>query len=151
MARFQRLVHRLHAIWWALCKPLTIGVRVLLVSGGRAVLVRHTYQDHWYLPGGGVKRNETLDDAVRREATEEVGAEIGPIMLFGVYSSFFEHKSDHVVDFLCREFELRAVNSAEIASVDLFPLERLPDQVSPGTRRRIGEYLDGAAPRVDVW
>ena len=50
-----------------------------------------------------------------------------------------------------REFELRAVNSAEIASVDQFPLERLPDQVSPGTRRRIGEYLDGAAPRVDVW
>ena len=41
--------------------------------------------------------------------------------------------------------------SAEIEAVERFHLERLPAQASPGTRRRIGEYLGGGAPHHGMW
>ena len=64
---------------WSIARPITVGVRVFLVRDGMLLLVRHTYQDAWYLPGGGVEGGETLEEAIRREAAEEVGAELGEL------------------------------------------------------------------------
>lgn len=47
-----RLIYRLNRLRWRVCRPVTLGVRVLLVKEGAVVLVKHTYHDHWYLPGG---------------------------------------------------------------------------------------------------
>ncbi len=69
-----------------LLKPLTHGVRALLIREGQVLLVQHVYEDEWYLPGGLVERGETLEEAIRREALEEVGAEIYDLQLFGVYT-----------------------------------------------------------------
>lgn len=102
--RWPRFAHWLHVAYWAVTRPLTVGVRTMLISDGQVVLVRHTYQNAWYFPGGGAKRRETLERAARREASEEAGAELGELVLFGAYSSFSEHKSDHVVVFLCHDF-----------------------------------------------
>ena len=48
--------------WWSrLTRAKTLGVRVLVqAEAGRVLLVRHTYLDGWYLPGGGVDGGETL-------------------------------------------------------------------------------------------
>ena len=55
---------------------LTIGVRALVLDDdGRICLVRHSYRDGWYLPGGGVKTGESLVDAMQRER-EETGVEL---------------------------------------------------------------------------
>lgn len=121
-------------------QPVTLGVRVLLVRDGQALLVRHAYRDGWFLPGGGVKRRETLAAAARREAREEVGATIGEMRLMGAYSNFREAKSDHVVVFVSESFELAPNESAEIAEVRFFPLESPPEGVSAGSLRRIEEY-----------
>ena len=94
-----RLRYRIARLWWSVAKPITVGVRVLLVQDGRLLLVRHTYQEAWYLVGGRVEGGETLEQAIRREAAEEVGAKLSHLELFGVYSNFFEGKSDHVVVF----------------------------------------------------
>src|SRR5437763_475237 len=75
-----RVAHVARSLWWRVAKPRTLGVRGLVVDGdGRVCLVRHTYMPRWYFPGGGVKRSETLVDAVRREVFEEAGiAMTGP-------------------------------------------------------------------------
>ncbi|MEP6870250.1 MAG: NUDIX domain-containing protein [Anaerolineaceae bacterium] len=127
-------------------QPVTLGVRVLLVRDGQVLLVRHTYRDGWFLPGGGVKRRETLEAAARREAYEEVGATFGALRLMGAYSNFVEAASDHVVVFASESFELRANESAEIAECRFFPLTDLPKGVAAGTLRRIEEYLQSATP-----
>lgn len=146
-----RLLYRANRWRWRLTRPLTVGVRVLMVRDGGVLLVRHTYQDHWYLPGGGVMRGETLEQAARREAREETGASLDDLSLFGVYTSFQESKSDHVAVFLCRGFSATGASDGEIAAVALFPLDALPADASPGTRRRIGEYLAGRSGCFGPW
>ena len=133
-----------------LAEPITLGVRVLLIRDGEVLLVRHTYRDGWYLPGGGVKRRETLEDAIRREAREEVGAALDSLRLMGVYSNFVEAKSDHIAVFVSEGFTLTPVQSSEIAELRFVPLTNLPTAVSPGSARRIAEYgaeIDVAARR----
>ena len=102
LARIPYFIQRLS---WRIFRPLTIGVRLLAVLDGRILLVKHTYMDGWYLPGGGVQSGETLGDAIRREAAEETGAVLHELWLFGVYSNFSEAKSDHVVVFCSEDFD----------------------------------------------
>ena len=61
---------------------------MILERDKAVLLVKHTYQRDLYLPGGGVKRGETLEEAARREAAEELGAQLMNIHLFGIYSNF---------------------------------------------------------------
>lgn len=144
MPRLARWLYRVNRLRWWLTRPVTVGVRLIPVRDRRVLLVRHTYQDSWYLPGGGVKRGETLEEAMRREVAEEVGATLGPLRLFGVYTNFYEYKSDHVAVFVCEDFTLTGATDWEIERFAFFALDDLPLGTSPGSRRRIREYLDGA-------
>ena len=52
----------------------TVGAMCVIERDDGAILfVRHSYRQHWGLPGGLLARGETPDVAARREATEEVG------------------------------------------------------------------------------
>ena len=51
-------------------------------------LVRHTYTDGWYLPGGGVKKGESFETALHRELKEEVALSNAKIeRVLGIYHS----------------------------------------------------------------
>src|SRR5512139_3601972 len=106
MRLWLRLAYRLLRVFWFVRRPITVGVRILLVRGDSILLVRHTYQDEWYIPGGGVKRGERLDQAIRREAAEEGGINPQTLNLFGVYTSFSEYKNDHIIVFYSDDFTL---------------------------------------------
>ena len=148
------LVYRLNRAYLWVTRPLTVGVRLILVRDGQVLLVRHTYQDGWLLPGGGVKRGETVEAAVRREAQEEIGATLGALSLRGVYTNFFEFKSDHVVVFACEDFELpqpQHVQRMEIECFDFFALNELPADLMPGHRRRLEEYQSASPAGWGRW
>lgn len=140
-----RGLFQLARVYWRMLHPLTVGVKLMLVRDGRVLLVRHTYEPGWYLPGGGVKRRETLEAAIRREAREELGASLGRVDLFGVYTHLRD-KSDHVMVLVCADFELGRPTDPEIAEIALFPFDALPPGITPGTARRIGEYAAGVSP-----
>jgi len=55
-----KMAYRLAQLYWFTVRPVTLGVRVLMVSDEKVLLVRHSYQQAWFLPGGGVKRGETV-------------------------------------------------------------------------------------------
>lgn len=130
-------------LYWRLFRPVTLGVRLLLIKDGSILLVKHSYQPEWYLPGGGVKRNETLAQAGRREAMEEAGAELGQLQFFGIYSNLTQPKSDHVAVFVCHSFEVVGRSDYEIESATFFPLRSLPPDISSGSLNRIREYMAG--------
>ena len=152
MRPFASLLYQVSRLYWRITRPITLGVRLILVTDGKVLLVRHVYQPHWYLPGGGVKRGETPEQAARREAMEEVGATLGPLSLFGVYTNFYEYKNDHVVVFVCNDFTYTGVTDREIERHGLFDLDGLPGDVSSGSRRRIRDYLGNCGePVVGIW
>ncbi len=150
--RMARLFYQCARLWQRLTRPVTVGVRLLAARDGAVLLVRHTYQQQWYLPGGGVKRGETLEQAIRREAAEEVGATLGDLRLLGVYTNFYEHKSDHVAVFVCDDVTLTGATDREIERFAWFAFDALPPDTSPGSRRRIAEYCNQpVAPIVARW
>jgi ADP-ribose pyrophosphatase YjhB (NUDIX family) len=140
VSRAADLVHFLARAYWRIAHPLTVGVRVMLVGEDGILLVRHVYGERqWYLPGGGVKKGETLLDAARREAREEVHADVRELALIGVYSTFNEGKSDHIAVFASLDFALGGGHNAEIAELRFYQPQALPNDVSPGTKRRVEE------------
>ena len=124
---------------------------MILARDGKVMLVHHTYRSQWFLPGGGVKRGETLEEAARREAHEEVGAEMHKLDLLGVYSSFSDGKSDHAAVFVCTDFRMLEGPSAEIDSAAFYAANDLPEDTSPGTRRRIEEWLRNERGLAGRW
>lgn len=148
-----RLAYRLYALQWRITRPLIIGVRLILVQDGHVLLVKHTYQRHWYFPGGAVKRGETLVAAAQREAYEEAGVVLlAEPKLLGVYTSFLEGKSDHIAVFYATAYTQQLASDRwEIAACRTFPLTALPPDLSPACARRLADYERQAGPYVGAW
>ena len=147
-----RTLYWLRKIYQFLVRPINLGVRVMLIQDGNVLLVRHVYEDGWFMPGGGMKRNETLEQAARRECREEVGVEMRNIELFGIFYNFAEWKSDHIALFLSEEFTMTDKKDSEIAEKKFFPLDNLPESLGNGHRRRLKEYRSGIRPpQYGVW
>lgn len=151
MKVFSKVIYMIARLIWKLTKPLTAGARVILIDNNKVLLVKHTYQDEWYLPGGGIKKGETFEQAIRREIKEELGGQLEEIKLFGVYNNFYESKNDSVVIFVCNKFFISGKTDKEIESFDYFDIKDLPSNISPGTKRRIEEYNNEEYGRFGRW
>lgn len=156
MALHHRLIGKVAGFYWRLRRPLTLGVRAIVVdNAGRIALVRHTYADQWYLPGGAVKRGESFEAALHRELREEIALDccvIGRVL--GVYHSRREGKDDHIVIFVVHAGEgvpsLSRADPMEIEEAGWFSPDALPETLSPATKRRVAEYLAGIAG-IGAW
>ncbi len=144
---FLKLLHFTYFRILSIFKPISIGVRVLLIQNDKVLMVKHSYQDEWFLVGGGVKRRESLAQAARREALEEAGAKLGEIELFGIYTKIAYLHTNHIALFLCEDFTYSGNGDWEIDEIELFPLNALPENTAPGIRRRIEDYIKGMKPK----
>ena len=137
--------------FWILVKPLSVGVRIILIRGPQILLVKHVYEDLWYLPGGLVEAGESLERAIRREAFEEVGAQVRDLELFGAYSNHREGQRGHVITFISRDFDVTGKTDEEIEQWGFFDLHALPDKISPGCGKRIQDVLNNESRRFGEW
>ncbi|MES2615011.1 MAG: NUDIX domain-containing protein [Bdellovibrionota bacterium] len=130
----------------------TIGARAIIVNDKNEILlVKHTYQKDWYIPGGGVKTGEPTQQALARELKEEVGliVQSDPIF-FSIYYNDYMGANDYPVIYIVKNFTLEKSNSPEIQCMKWFSLTNIPEDASPGTKRRIKEYL-GEIPQSQKW
>ena len=147
------LINRGLRLYWRITKPVTFGVRaVVLGPDGRLLLVKHTYDKYWYLPGGAMKRGEAAEAALRREVKEEIGiAELEIERKLGTYVSTREGKRDTIEMFVAHAAAGTVKRQRlEIAAAEWFAPDALPQDASPATQRRIAEFLDGRAVET-VW
>lgn len=144
------LIRRLVFPVWRMRRGMTLGVQGLIVRNGDEVLmVRHGYRPGWHFPGGGVEWRETLVEAVHREVEEETGVIIKSApRLFGMYANFAVAPCDHIAFFLTDEWEQPSIPEPnfEIREQRFFPLNDLPENISPGAQRRLREVFENAPP-----
>jgi 8-oxo-dGTP pyrophosphatase MutT (NUDIX family) len=133
------LAYRVRRRAMALVGWRTSGAKAMVFDAdGALLLVRNRYgrTDRWLLPGGGIKRGEAPAAAAAREVREETACVLTEVTPIGVYVHLFRAttRSTAVPD------------GTEVAEARFFPLDALPEGVSPATRRRIEELAGTRAP-----
>ncbi|WP_324828408.1 NUDIX domain-containing protein [Qipengyuania zhejiangensis] len=131
--------HRLRHHWRAWRGVTGEGVSVIGRDiDGQILLVRHSYGPAgWYFPGGGIGRNESPEDAARRELREETACPIDALKLVGVIEEELSgaphraHIFEGVVDAMPRP------DGREIIEARFFPTHSLPEPLGPRTRARL--------------
>jgi len=141
---------RLFHLYFLLRRPMTLGVRGLIHdrASNSVFLIRHTYVPGWQFPGGGVEVGETLAEALTRELAEEGNIALtAPPLLKSMHFNRRSSNRDHVGFYLIEAFSQTAPKRPdhEIAEAGFFPLDRLPQDTTPATLRRITEVFGNAA------
>ncbi len=130
------------------------GVRMILVHERRVVLVSHWYAPWaWTLPGGGVNKKESPEDAAMRETREETGFIVKSIAgEIGTYTGKWG-KGDKVRVYYSGDFEgsMSLKPNLEIMARSWFDIDHLPDEISPANRRRIEAYRAGVREERGRW
>ena len=101
-----RLGFPLARIWWRLTRPRHQGVVVAVYVGPDLLLVRSSYRTGWHLPGGGVRRGETPEEAARRELAEEIGITASALLPAGSTCGIWDGRRDRIFFFELRLVEL---------------------------------------------
>jgi len=81
-------------------KPNHIGVNAIIIYNNHILLEKRTDSNSWGLIGGGVKINESLEDALIREVLEETSIKLENFSFFNVYSDpsrIVEHPDGNIL------------------------------------------------------
>ena len=136
-----------------------VGERPLLLAGigllatdpaGRLLLQRRSDDGTWSLVGGYLEIGESPAEAVRREAQEEVGLELGEVRLYGVFAGpefFHDYPQDGRVYSVSIVYVTRDVtgnlraDQSEVREVRFFAPRELPDDLEQTTGQILARYL----------
>ena len=131
--------------YWRLIRSQTLGVQCIVIRDGKEILlVRHSYVRGWHLPGGGVERHESLEQALERELLEEAGLRIkGKPRLHGIFANFQRFGGDHIAVYIVNDWERVGDRSSkfEILEQRFFAVDSLPAGLIEGANRRVAEVF----------
>lgn len=130
------------------------GSGVILVNEKNEILLgRRADNGYWAYPAGSMELGESFEECARRETQEESGLLCGKLELLMLRSgkhTYYEYPNQDKVYFagavyICFEYsgEMK-VQEDEVIEQAFFPIDGLPDNLSPGTTEvidRVREYL----------
>ncbi len=119
-----------------------VAVGIVLIRDGRILLVKRAHdpgKGTWAIPGGVVE-DESLQEAVKREALEELGVEVVP--RFPVWVSEVIQRDDEgrkryhyvIVDFLCDLISGEPSPGDDALDLGWFDLDKPPDKLARSTK-----------------
>ncbi|MFH1129350.1 MAG: NUDIX hydrolase [Patescibacteria group bacterium] len=130
-------------LYWFIFRPKTSGVKCVIENNGKILIIRNVYGKRmWTFPGGTINKNETPENAVKREVREEVGLEIVNIRFLGDFVSEVEYKKDKIYCFSAKSSQLELkTRKSEILEADWFLPSELPQPFGP-VAQKIRELYD---------
>ena len=125
---FYRWAYTLLRLYWFLVRPDVYGVKCVLCWNQHLLMIRHTYgRPAWTVPGGGIHKGETPEEAVRREVAEEVGITLRQVRYLGEIVSIHDYVRDHIAVFAATTTSADiTLDPFEILEAHWFPLDALP-------------------------
>ena len=108
------------------------GVEALIVKEGAFLFLRRRNdpaKGQWWLPGGRIRKGETLQDALFREVKEETGLSVSIVRLINVYSRVFPERHDISIVYLCETREDKVALNSEHSEYAFFKV--LPKEIHP--------------------
>lgn len=119
--------------------PMCGGDAAVIDNEGRILLIQHSRDGKWAMPGGAFQVGETPAEGAVREALEETGLKCEPVALVGVFDSRFQSSPTrfHLYQFvfLCRPLTGHDIGNAshahETLDVGWFTDDALPRDLHP--------------------
>lgn len=147
--RFEPVVRPAIRGWARARRGMTLGVRAVVTdASGQVLLIEHTYVAGWHLPGGGVERGQSAEEAVAKELVEEAGVRLTERpKLVSVHDNGRLYPGDHVLVYRAGAWvPCPATSRGEIREAAYFALDALPEATTRATRQRLAEVFGGATP-----
>ena len=141
---------------WGHDPIILTGAGVILINDNNEILLgRRADNGYWAYPAGSMELAESFEECARRETLEETGLLCGKLELLMLRSgkdTYYEYPNQDKVYFagavyVCHEFsgEMK-VQEDEVIEQAFFPMDGLPDNLSPGTIEvidKVREYMAG--------
>jgi len=135
-----RLAHRARLGWWRLRRPDLHGCNVIVRNArGEVLLVRHSYHSPglWMLPGGGIGKGESAEQAAIREVAEEVRCGLSDVRRFAVETVRTSGARNHIHLVTAETTDTPSADGREIVAAAFFPVASLPEPTAQAARQRI--------------
>ena len=116
-----------------------VSVKAKINFNGKILLVKEDGKK-WDLPGGGIEHYETIDEALKRELTEEIGVSEFSIISGPKIFKMIDAAANRPLIFIVYESELDPATEfhpSDNVEISLFDSEKIQDTVSYSP-----EYID---------
>jgi len=111
----------------------SIGVKVIVENNDNKLLMVRIGYAHkcWTFPGGGVRKNESFQEAAQRELEEETGIKVENLIEIGEYLSNRYYKKNIVKCFYLKtDVSFVKIDNFEIIESGWFKIEEFPKNCS---------------------
>jgi 8-oxo-dGTP diphosphatase len=142
--------------------PCQVGVCLLLIKDNKLLLMKRSgtgFGDgYWAVPGGRIDGQESVTEACRREALEELGIKIAAKELkfaTAIHSAPHDENPREVVLFIFKaeHWDGKIVNNEphKCEKIGFFPLDDLPEGTMTSTKRFIQNAFQGVSFEEMFW
>lgn len=147
-----KITHPIFRFYWRLFKPKTSGARAIILHEENVLLVKNINFKYWLLPGGMIDGKQTPEECLFRELKEGLDLSLNNFEYkLGEYFSEQEGKKDTIHVFIIKLDSPFFKKQWELEDAKWFPLNLLPENIGPATKRRIEEYKTEKRDLVLEW
>jgi 8-oxo-dGTP pyrophosphatase MutT (NUDIX family) len=144
---FRNPVYKLYCF---IFRPKSLGVKVIVENDKKFLMVRIGYAHKKFtFPGGGVEKNESFEEAAKRELEEETGIKTQQLTEIGEYTSDRNYKKNIVKCFYLKtDSSFIKIDNFEIIEADWYSQDQFPKDRSSSVAEIFGIYENFKAKHI---